>query len=520
MQQVDVWGIGCVCLEMCLLQRFDYAYELAMDSKGIFDKVQDLYGEKMAQFLRACLVLKYEQRPSAEQVLQQFFNISISQVVPSTPTLEEVSIESESPSSMLKLENSFSTSKSDQSASARRKRMEEVLASMSKDVQILIFSFLPANSIAKCQLVCKGWYLLVTSSAYIWKQLFEYDYETKVNEKLERKYMQEYGSVRNAFSYRSNLERNWCSTNQYTFSAFKIEDTKHVHHVKIFQDEQLAKYLIEKYPPKIAAPTKKDSKRNQLASMADDSFAMTIKTEALMQGEQLMALTTTNNGAMQLHMISGLGTGLANPTIKHRMLHTFPDGHKHALWAVDYNRAKNEKLICTGGHDRDIMIWDILSGDSVHRFTTAHQNEIWDICFYTKTSVASVGQDKCIKVWDLTSKKELVNVPNVHEGGIYAVHYDEKEIFEHCLATGGAEGYAKITDLRVADKTNACVFIEPYAQMNGKGVYDVKWQGNKLCVGSGVGEVLVYDIRSLKLPIAQFVNDKEIGCQIQTRLQE
>jgi len=627
--KVDVFGMGCVALELCLLQRFDFAYKIAMNGQELFSELQDEknYSPKLVDFIRQSLSLDPEKRPSAADLLQNFFNITMGPTyrfgpamasssssaslltsantninnVPSEHSPSVASNNSASSSSAFEFNTMTTTSNNNNNNNNNSNNSNNNANSLlrhahSKDMQLLIFGMLTDRELVHCSMVCKSWFHLIQKSAPLWKlhfkqkfQLFNSDAAsasvnttaaTTADTKYERKLVQEHGSVMNAYSFMMKTELNWFqnseSNNTVRYASFTIAEHKEIralHNVKCFQDDSLAKVYLERYmnnsnkkqqqaqqqqqqqqqpaskkptktsPATANSPTSDNSNNNGLYA-ALTPLSIPASMADLENGESLIALSTTTTGTINMHLLTGLGNakkqqyGNSSSIIKHTHVHTFDDeAHKkhHALWAIDYDRKKNDKIFVTAGHDRNIVMWDITSGEPLHTFFTAHSAEIWDIAMYNANWFASVGGDKCVKFFDMISKKNVLSINNAHQGVMYSVQFDQDQLFPHCVASGGAEGHAKIWDIRkrmsgasssttaaadsvatgtvvgsaatpVDNSNECCLFMYPYGKATGRGVYDIRWLGNTFVVGSGEGELTVFDIRNISKPVVEFVD--------------
>lgn len=67
--KLDIWGIGCILLEMLLPQTCDYAYELALDANKLYAMIKQRYNDAMVEFCKAICKLEPEQRPKASEIV-------------------------------------------------------------------------------------------------------------------------------------------------------------------------------------------------------------------------------------------------------------------------------------------------------------------------------------------------------------------------------------------------------------------------------------------------------------------
>lgn len=68
---VDIWGLGCILLEMLLPKTFDYSYEWAFNSgKTILDLIKKRYQEQeIIELVHFIMKMDPNERPNASQVL-------------------------------------------------------------------------------------------------------------------------------------------------------------------------------------------------------------------------------------------------------------------------------------------------------------------------------------------------------------------------------------------------------------------------------------------------------------------
>ena len=214
--------------------------------------------------------------------------------------------------------------------------------------------------------------------SYIWKQAIFNEFHQVVTERQERKLIAEHGCLKDAYVFMNRVDHNWHSpTQKYRYAAFDIPNTNYLHNVKCFQDSDVAKVYLNRYLQQQSQKQQQQqqSSSKKLFSVTQDEPSK-ISAQDLENGEHILALTTSGRGQLQLHLLTGVGRG-SKGAIKHVTLHEFPEGHQYPLWGLDYDREKNEKIAVTAGHDRNIIMWDVLNGDAMHTFRTAHSSEIW-----------------------------------------------------------------------------------------------------------------------------------------------
>lgn len=65
------------------------------------------------------------------------------------------------------------------------------------------------------------------------------------------------------------------------------------------------------------------------------------------------------------------------------------------------------KRLLTGGLDRTVRLWDVSTGQELHRFDD-HQDGVVTVAFFSDGKYAASGAlDKTIRIWDLTTRKQI-----------------------------------------------------------------------------------------------------------------
>ncbi len=91
-------------------------------------------------------------------------------------------------------------------------------------------------------------------------------------------------------------------------------------------------------------------------------------------------------------------------------------GHDGNVWCAAFSR--DDRLLATGGADRDVIVWDVKTGRGEK--LTGHTAAVRAISFSGK-SLASVGDDNTVRIWDVAGRKPLAALEG-HKDGLRAVH--------------------------------------------------------------------------------------------------
>ncbi|MEM6979876.1 MAG: c-type cytochrome domain-containing protein, partial [Planctomycetota bacterium] len=117
-------------------------------------------------------------------------------------------------------------------------------------------------------------------------------------------------------------------------------------------------------------------------------------------------------------------------------------GHRDTLYAAELS--PNGKIVATAGYDREIVLWDVASGN-VLRKLTGHNGAIFDIAFSPDGStLVSACADETVKVWNVASGQRL-DTMSQSEGEVFAVDFTPDGQF---IVAAGADNRLRVYQWR------------------------------------------------------------------------
>lgn len=110
--------------------------------------------------------------------------------------------------------------------------------------------------------------------------------------------------------------------------------------------------------------------------------------------------------------------------------------------------ASNEDVLVSGGHDSNLVVWDLSLAEESLLIPQAHYGEIYDVAFQRRSSTvfASTGLDGLLRCWDTRQGKDVVDVTSLQQVGSSLLFSDET-----VLAVGLRDGGLRFYDVRQLD---------------------------------------------------------------------
>jgi WD40 repeat protein len=193
-----------------------------------------------------------------------------------------------------------------------------------------------------------------------------------------------------------------------------------------------------------------------------------------MQFNEVEIVTGGEDKSVRLHdMVTG------------QCLRTFY-GHTEAVWALRMDREKN--ILCTGGGDSLIKIWQLDSPGTSRRTIHAHRGEVWCLALdVDKGFLASGSVDSLVKLWDIETGSNILQLFE-HSASVFSV-----QLKDNILVSAGTDGKVKVVDLRShagphsphATNTLRSPVLSP--------IFTVQFDDRDVVTGSGDGTIKVFD---------------------------
>ncbi|CRG91974.1 WD repeat-containing protein pop2 [Talaromyces islandicus] len=165
------------------------------------------------------------------------------------------------------------------------------------------------------------------------------------------------------------------------------------------------------------------------------------------------------------------------------------NGSQGAVWTI----AMHGKLLCTGGGDSTIRIWDLLTGNQIH-VLAGHTSTIRALLFLDNTTLVSGSRDGSIRIWDVETGQCKQVLDSHHTATVRCLAGSSSQ--SNVFVSGGYDGKACIWPAFPPDK------IECLQSLSGHdgGIYTMALTDDgKLVVTGGLDAVLrVWDVRSGK----------------------
>ncbi|EQC32647.1 hypothetical protein SDRG_09623 [Saprolegnia diclina VS20] len=174
-----------------------------------------------------------------------------------------------------------------------------------------------------------------------------------------------------------------------------------------------------------------------------------------------------------------------------RIAHTLL-GHKGKVYAAEFLLDRANEVL-TGGADRSIRVWDVVSGRNLKSFSC--RSTCNDIAVGVGGQFASAHQDGAVRFWDARTKAPIRELSDVHSDQITSVSYASDG---YKLLTNSRDNALKLLDARTYGELGTytapnyiCGFNWSKASLTPDGAY--------LAAGSTSGAVLIWDALSQKV---------------------
>jgi WD40 repeat protein len=105
-------------------------------------------------------------------------------------------------------------------------------------------------------------------------------------------------------------------------------------------------------------------------------------------------------------------------------------GHKSPVWALNYGILKNSSYMVSGGQDKNIILWNIQSGEEILRLNEeVTQSTIMTIGVDNKKGIISfAGSSGVINIWDIFKEEQYLQLEG-HVGCVTCLIHSENYIY-------------------------------------------------------------------------------------------
>ncbi|WP_430378189.1 AAA family ATPase [Streptomyces sp. B1-3] len=170
-------------------------------------------------------------------------------------------------------------------------------------------------------------------------------------------------------------------------------------------------------------------------------------------------------------------------------------GHNGAVDAVAVTVLEGRPHAISGGYDRSVRVWDVITGTQV-RELTGHNGAVDAVAVSVlegRPHAITGDRGGSVRVWDLTTGTQVREL-TAHTGGVYAVAVTLLEGRPHAIS-GGYDGLVRVWDLTTGTQ------VRTQASRLG-GVYAVAvtlLEGRPHVVTGGYRAVRVWDLKARKV---------------------
>ena len=172
-------------------------------------------------------------------------------------------------------------------------------------------------------------------------------------------------------------------------------------------------------------------------------------------------------------------------------------------------------LLVTGSDDRQIVIWDFLSGRVAHTIHTHHRNNIFCATFLNgDRQIVTSAADGCVRLVDVESgssslllESEVsaycfkhVHDPNSNSTGL--VTLSDGTVMQFDTRTGSTEELIYVRNDSTLRQLSSGRFTAP---PSGTALAYNPMDPNMLALGTSTPAILIYDVRSLHEPVTRII---------------
>lgn len=161
------------------------------------------------------------------------------------------------------------------------------------------------------------------------------------------------------------------------------------------------------------------------------------------------------------------------------------EGHEGGVWALQFKGGEihdPDRILVTGGCDRDVRVWNLESGELLH-VLRGHQSTIRCLKMKDKRIAVTGSRDTTMRVWDI-QRGTLIHVLLGHQASVRCM-----EIHGNTLVSGSYDSTARVWDLR----TGRCLHV---LSGHDTQIYAIAFDGHKVVTGSLDSNIRVWSAES------------------------
>lgn len=283
----------------------------------------------------------------------------------------------------------------------------DVVGLLPDEVALLVYSFLPWQSLLSCALVNRRWRTLANDTT-LWRDLCaEREWEWRPQQKQH-----------DVFSSSPDLSINsddeGMGDDEEEDVEYMLQDDSGFASMAI---ESSSSMLCTETPSIPLSPIYRDTR--PFIHLSGSNLYGSTSSHISKPDYKLLFLThirLQNRMRSSSYRLSSLNTrGSLNPhtnTIYCLQLYTYPDTGKQVLF--------------TGSKDRTVREWDLETNTVSRVIEGVHEGSVLSICVYNGL-LASGGSDQTVAIWDL-ARNELVRVIQDHTDSVLCVRFDDHRL--------------------------------------------------------------------------------------------
>ncbi|KAI8086888.1 WD40-repeat-containing domain protein [Gilbertella persicaria] len=149
------------------------------------------------------------------------------------------------------------------------------------------------------------------------------------------------------------------------------------------------------------------------------------------------------------------------------------EGHEGGVWALQFKGGEKhdpERILVTGGCDRDVRVWNLNTGELRH-VLRGHNSTVRCLKMKDKRIAVTGSRDTTMRVWDI-QRGTCIHLLLGHQASVRCM-----EISGNVVVSGSYDSTARVWDLR----TGRCLHVLAghYTQ-----IYAIAFDGHKVVTGS------------------------------------